>query len=133
MGICKSTIFTRPWQHSIFTKRQSLRRHSGSRFGLRASGGVYRRRRPYQQTYTTRAHVYSKTATDLKLDRIEQSDELKITLKSHSKIIIGPGELKAIHVIADCQGSGRVYVGSSIRGSSGREYYLLPGEYILKN
>lgn len=41
------------------------------------------------------------------------------------------GKPQIIPVTSDIAHTGNIYVGGSIRGRSGKEYYLLPGEYQI--
>lgn len=48
-------------------------------------------------------------------------------------IAIQPGELTIIPIYADPGHSKHVYVRGSLRGKPGSEYYLMPGEYEIRD
>ncbi|XP_041988588.1 uncharacterized protein LOC121739984 isoform X1 [Aricia agestis] len=84
-------------------------------------------------TFTERPTLkITKTPNDLKFERIEHEHDLKLQLRLANDIEIKAGEMKAVNVISDVSCNGYIYVNGSIRGKLGQEYYLLPGEYQIK-
>ncbi|KAF9810128.1 hypothetical protein SFRURICE_011296 [Spodoptera frugiperda] len=72
-----------------------------------------------------------KTATDLRIEKVDVSGEAKLLLITVDDFELDIGELRAVSVGAKTNYSGNIYVGGSIRGRPDREYYLLPGEYQM--
>ncbi|KAF9424185.1 hypothetical protein HW555_000578 [Spodoptera exigua] len=72
-----------------------------------------------------------KTASDLRFERVRLDNDVKLSLVTTDDVDINIGKLEAIPINSDGVYSGNVYVGGSIRGQPGMEYYLLPGEYQL--
>lgn len=84
-------------------------------------------------TFTERPNVrIIKTPNELKFENVDLSNDLKLLLKAEDNIVIMQGEMKVIKVSSDQKLNGSVYVGGSVRGCVGREYYLLPGEYKIR-
>lgn len=84
-------------------------------------------------TFTERPNVrIIKTASEIKFEKVNHSNDVKILLKSENTSTIAPGEMNAIRVNTDRSLVGNVYVGGSVRGCAGSEYFLLPGEYEIK-
>ncbi|XP_028165519.1 uncharacterized protein LOC114356506 [Ostrinia furnacalis] len=83
-------------------------------------------------TFTERPNVrIIKTETELRFEKVDQCNDTKITLKTENLVTIGEREMKAIRVNSFEKLSGNVYIGGSVRGCEGSEYFLLPGEYEI--
>lgn len=74
-----------------------------------------------------------KTASDLQIEKVNLHDEPKLMLVTTDDIYLDVGKLDTILVNAGINFSGNIYVGGSIRGRPGMEFYLLPGEYQMNN
>lgn len=85
-------------------------------------------------SFTERPNVrIIKTATDLKFERADPGNIIKLPLMAVERVCVEIGEMKPVLVICNDKFSGNIYVSGSIRGSIGNEYYLLPGEYQMLN
>lgn len=73
-----------------------------------------------------------KTPTDLRFKRVEPEHDVRLQLYTICDITIDVGELVSIPVRSNVSYNGTIYVGGSVRGTPGREYYLLPGEYQIR-
>lgn len=74
--------------------------------------------------------VIIKTASSLAFKRDFSS---KSSLRVRDDIAMQPGELTVIPIYADPGHSKHVYVRGSLRGKPGSEYYLMPGEYEIRD
>lgn len=61
----------------------------------------------------------------------EQDSHQKIFLVAQGYVVIAQKQLSVIPVTSRNSLTGFVYVNGSVRGTTGKEYYLLPGEYKL--
>lgn len=85
-------------------------------------------------SFTERPNIrIIKTATDLRIENVDASDEAKLLLVTVDDFELDIGGLRAVTVGARTDYSGSIYVGGSIRGKPDMEYYLLPGEYQMTN
>lgn len=71
-----------------------------------------------------------KTPFELKFQRIPPN---KINLIASVDIQIPGNTMRAVQVTTDTQADCEVYVNGTLRGTEGKEYYLLPGQYEIKN
>ncbi|CAH0720188.1 unnamed protein product, partial [Brenthis ino] len=74
-----------------------------------------------------------KTDTYLQFDRVDDTLNSKISLRSGVNLKIGLGEMRVLIVKSDEVYNGYVYIRGNIRGCPGNEHYLLPGEYEIVN
>ncbi|CAH2097483.1 unnamed protein product [Euphydryas editha] len=72
-----------------------------------------------------------KTPTDIKFTRIGNENCDKILLTTISNIKVDVGQMITLPVKSNPPCNGNIYVGGSVRGPAGQEYYLLPGEYQI--
>ncbi|CAH2218043.1 jg26686 [Pararge aegeria aegeria] len=72
-----------------------------------------------------------KTPTDLKFTRIGNDNGDKILLYTIRDVRVDVGKMVSVPVKSNLSREGNIYVGGSIRGPTGQEYYLLPGEYQI--
>lgn len=73
--------------------------------------------------------IITKTPTAVKFQRICDN---KLHLVADKTVDIPSNSLRAIPVASSSITNTRVYVNGSLRGSDGKEHYLLPGEYEIK-
>lgn len=74
-----------------------------------------------------------KTPSYLQFERIENDNELKLNLTTTCDVTIEVGEMASVPVKSNVSRNGNIYVGGSVRGCKGQEYYLLPGEYQIQD
>ncbi|CAG9137643.1 unnamed protein product [Plutella xylostella] len=83
-------------------------------------------------TFTERPNVrILKTAYNLAFEKVDPINDTKLFLTTEYDETVLSGEMKAIRTISNQKLDGNVYVGGSVRGPTGNEYYLMPGEYEL--
>ncbi|XP_063635172.1 uncharacterized protein LOC134805908 [Cydia splendana] len=73
-----------------------------------------------------------KTPKELKFERTEHVDDIKVELNTACDVSIDVGEMISVPVKSNISCHGNFYVNGSIRGPVGQEYYLMPGEYQVK-
>jgi len=73
--------------------------------------------------------VIIKTAESLTIDR---NPSTKLSLMLQNDTIAQPGETTTIPIYCDVNYSGSVYIRGSLRNETGKEYYLMPGEYEIR-
>ncbi|XP_045494224.1 uncharacterized protein LOC123693263 [Colias croceus] len=82
-------------------------------------------------SFTERSNIIiTKTPDEIIFEKIVNT---KVKLLSKDDVTVHSNSFKAISVDTNMEGSGIAYVRGSLRGSEGNEYYLLPGEYDIKN
>lgn len=70
-----------------------------------------------------------KTPNKIIFKRVPES---RLFLKVQCRIVIPTQEMRVVAVVTTSNYTGKIYVDGSIRGKSGKEYYLLPGEYAVE-
>lgn len=85
-------------------------------------------------TFTERPSLkIVKTPNSLQFERVDVENDVKIALRTVDDVEVGVGKMSPIEVGSHSAYSGKIYVGGSVRGLPGNEYYLLPGEYQCGN
>lgn len=74
--------------------------------------------------------VITKTPTEVLIQKIPTK---KTQLQVNTTISVPINALRAISVNSEPVVNGTIYVTGSVRGPEGKEYYLIPGEYDIRN
>lgn len=62
----------------------------------------------------------------------ERDITTRVLLKMHKDVILEVQQMRAVTVTSEPTFSGKVYVNGTVRGTKGKEFYLLPGDYEIR-